>query len=166
MSKINSKRIGDKVPEFILPDQNGKLFDVTEHLGKKKLVIFFYPRDGSLSCTKEACYFRDIYDLFEEAGAEVIGISEQSVESHNHFATVNRLNYKILSDSENKVRKLFGVPSKVLGIIPGRVTYVININGEIVYIFNSQTKIQRHVDEALRIVLVLKKADRAEKIIT
>ena len=166
MSKNISIEIGDKVPEFVLPDQNGQLFDVTEHLGKKKLVIFFYPKDGSLSCTKEACYFRDINDLFEEAGAEVVGISEQSVESHYHFSTANRLNYKILSDSQNRVRKLFGVPSRAFGLIPGRVTYVINIKGELVYIFDSQTKIQRHVDEALRIVLVLKKADQAEKTIT
>ena len=159
MSKTNSLILGDKIPEFALPDQNGETFDVTDYLGKKKLVIFFYPKDGSLNCTREACYFRDIRDLFEEAGAEVIGISEQSVESHYDFARSNNLNYRILSDTNNYVRKLFGVPSKAFGLIPGRVTYVVNLKGEIVNIFDSQTKTQMHVDEALRIVLVLKKLD-------
>jgi thioredoxin-dependent peroxiredoxin len=160
LSKTNSTRLGDKVSEFALPDQNGEIFNVTEYLGKRKLVIFFYPKDGSLTCTRQACYFRDIYDLFEEAGAEVIGISEQSVESHYDFSRLNNLNYRILSDTDNVVRKLFGVPSKASDSMPGRVTYVVNLKGDVVYIFNSQTKIQRHVDEALRIVLVLKKTDQ------
>lgn len=163
MSKINQIRIGDKVPEFSLPDQNGELFDISEYQGKRKLVIFFYPRDGSLNCTRQACYFRDIYDSFEEAEAEVVGISEQSVESHFDFARQNKLNYRILSDTNNRVRELFGVPSKAFGLIPGRVTYVVNLKGEIVYIFDSQTKVQKHVDEALRILLVLKRAEHAEK---
>ena len=155
--------IGDKIPDFSLKDQNGEDFNVKDLLGRKKLVIFFYPRDGSLNCTNQACYFRDIYEFFEEAGAEVVGISEQSVESHFHFATVNRLNYHILSDPDNIVRRLFGVPSKAFGLIPGRVTYVVNLKGEVVYIFDSQTNTQKHVDEALKIVLVLKKTDHLEK---
>ncbi len=164
MSTGNSLCPGDKIPGFSLKDQSGEDFDVSNYLGKKKLVIFFYPKDGSLTCTRQACYFRDIYDLFEEAGAEVVGISEQSVESHHEFARLNNLNYRILSDANNSVRKLFGVPSKAFGLIPGRVTYVVNLKGEIVYIFDSQSKTQKHVDEALRIVLVLKKADHMEKI--
>jgi len=163
VSDTNSIKCGEKIPGFSLPDQNGELFDVEKYLGKKKLVIFFYPKDGSLTCTRQACYFRDIYDLFEDAGAEVVGISEQSVKSHKEFARVNNLNYKILSDSDNLVRKQFGVPSKALGLIPGRVTYVVNLKGEVVYIFDSQSKVQKHVDEALRIVLVLKKTDHLEE---
>ena len=88
-------------------------------LGKKKLVIFFYPQDGSLNCTREACYFRDLSDVFDEAGAVVVGISGQSVESHKQFAEQNKLNYTILSDSEGSVRKLFGVPTKIFGLVPG-----------------------------------------------
>ena len=163
MSKTIPIRIGDKTPEFTLPDQNGELFDVTEYLGKRKLVLFFYPRDGSLNCTKQACYFRDIYDSFEDAEAEVVGISEQSVESHYKFASQNKLNYRILSDANNRVRELFGVPSKAFGLIPGRVTYVVDLNGEVVYIFNSQTKVQQHVDEALRILMVLKRTEHTGK---
>jgi peroxiredoxin Q/BCP len=152
-------KIGDYVPSFSLKDQNGNLFDINTYLGKKKLVIFFYPQDGSLNCTREACYFRDISDIFEEADASIIGISSQSVESHKDFAEKNRLNYTLLSDNENTVRKLFGVPGRVFGLIPGRVTYVADRSGKVVYIFDSQTEVQRHVDEAMKICLLLKKAD-------
>jgi len=150
---------GDYIPSFSLNDQHGNLFVIDSLLGKKKLVIFFYPQDGSLNCTKEACYFRDLSDVFEEADAVVIGISGQSVESHKKFAEQNKLNYTILSDTGNEVRKLFGVPGKVLGLVPGRVTYVTDKSGKIVYIFESQTDVVRHVDEALKICLLLKRTD-------
>jgi peroxiredoxin Q/BCP len=152
-------KIGDMIPGFSLPDQNGNMFDINAYLGKKKLVIFFYPQDGSLNCTREACYFRDMYEVFEEADAMVIGISGQSVESHKDFSEKNRLQYLILSDLEGIVRKMFGVPGKIFGLIPGRVTYVADKSGKIVYIFDSQTETQRHVDEALKICLLLKKTD-------
>jgi len=151
--------VGDMIPEFSLRDQNGELFDIRSVLGIKRLVIFFYPQDGSLNCTKEACYFRDLNDLFLENDAVVLGISGQSVESHREFASNNRLPYKILSDTDNKVRKLFGVPSKFFNLIPGRVTYVIDRSGKVVYIFDSQTEVQRHADEALKIFLLLKKTN-------
>jgi thioredoxin-dependent peroxiredoxin len=152
-------QVGDMIPDFSLKDQNGNLFDIKTIRGKKKIVIFFYPQDGSLNCTKEACYFRDLADVFEEADALVVGISSQSVESHRQFAEQNKLNYTILSDSENEVRKLFGVPGKVFGLIPGRVTYVADKSGKVAHIFNSQTDAMRHVDEALKIVLLLKRSD-------
>src|SRR5512133_1972105 len=106
---------GDIIPSFILKDQDGNDFDISTLIGRKKLVIFFYPKDGSLNCTREACYFRDLSDVFEEADAVVIGISGQSVESHKEFAESNKLKYTILSDSENKARRLFGVPGRVFG---------------------------------------------------
>jgi peroxiredoxin Q/BCP len=152
-------KIGDQIPDFSLKDQDGNLLEISNYLGKKKLVIFFYPQDGSLNCTKEACYFRDLFDVFEEADAVVIGISSQSVESHKEFAEVNRLKYTLLSDCDNVVRKLFGVPGWMFGLIPGRVTYVADRSGKVVYIFDSQTKIQRHADEAMKICLLLKKTD-------
>jgi len=156
MKKI---QIGDTIPSFALKDQNGNEFDISSLLGRKKLVIFFYPQDGSLNCTREACYFRDLSDVFEEADATVIGISSQSVESHKEFAEKNRLKYTLLSDDRNIVRKLFGVPGRVFGFIPGRVTYVADRSGKVVYIFDSQTETQRHADEALKICLLLKKTD-------
>lgn len=145
------------VPDFSLPDQDGRIFDIRDVRGKKQLVIFFYPQDGSLYCTREACYFRDINDVFDENDALVIGISSQSVESHKEFAELNRLNYTLLSDSNDEVRKLFGVPSSMFGLLAGRVTYVADKTGRIVYIFNSQTKVQKHADEALKIILLLRK---------
>jgi len=153
-------KIGDIVPRFSLPDQDGRVLDIGEYLGRKKLVIFFYPQDGSLNCTREACYFRDLSEVFDEAGAVVIGISGQSVESHKNFAEKNGLTYTLLSDSKNEVRKLFGVPSKAFGFIPGRVTYVTDREGRVVFIFDSQTDTQRHADEALKICLLLKKSDQ------
>ena len=156
-------KVGDRIPDFVLKDQYGEDYDVRNHIGSKKLVLFFYPRDGSLTCTRQACYFRDIHDIFNEIGAEVVGISEQSVDSHFSFSEANNLNYRILSDPNNEVRNLFGVPYKAFGLIPGRVTYVINIKGEVTYIFNSQTKVQRHVDEALKICMVLSKQEATEQ---
>jgi peroxiredoxin Q/BCP len=127
MKKI---QIGDSIPSFALKDQNGNDFSISSFLCKKKLVIFFYPQDGSLNCTKEACYFRDLADVFDEADAIVIGISSQSVDSHKEFAEKNHLRYTLLSDNENIVRKLFGVPARAFGLIPGRVTYVADKSGK------------------------------------
>jgi peroxiredoxin Q/BCP len=152
-------KVGDIIPPFSLPDQDENLFDISIYLGKKKLVIFFYPQDGSLNCTREACYFRDLSEVFDEADAVLIGISGQSVESHKEFAERNRLKYTLLSDSENTVRKLFGVPGKFFGFVPGRVTYVADRSGKVVYVFDSQTQTQRHADEALKICLLLKRTD-------
>jgi peroxiredoxin Q/BCP len=152
-------QVGDIIPRFTLKDQDGNDFDISSWIGRKKLVIFFYPKDGSLNCTREACYFRDLREIFEEADAIIIGISSQSVESHKDFAEKNRLTYTLLSDTGNVVRKLFGVPGKVFGFIPGRVTYVTDRSGKVVYIFDSQTETQRHADEALKICLLLKRAD-------
>jgi peroxiredoxin Q/BCP len=152
-------KLGDYIPDFSLKDQDGNLLKISNYLGKKKLVIFFYPQDGSLNCTREACYFRDLSDVFDEADAIVIGISGQSVESHKEFAEQNRLKYTLLSDTGNNVRKLFGVPGRVFGLIPGRVTYVADRSGKVVYIFDSQTETQRHADEALKICLLLKRTD-------
>jgi len=149
MKKI---KIGDKIPAFTLPDQNGNNFKIDSILGKKNLVIFFYPKDDTPGCTREACYFRDQYEDFLEANAEVIGISGQSIESHKNFATKYNLNYTILSDSNNVVRKNFGVPSNMFGLVPGRVTYVINTAGEVIYMFNSQTDVTGHVDKAIEIL--------------
>ena len=148
--------LGSTVPKFELKDQNGKLFNLETVLGKKNLVIYFYPKDDSPGCTKEACSFRDQFEVFADADALIIGISAQSVESHLEFAKKHLLNFTLLSDMGNKVRKLFGVPSNFFGLIPGRVTYVINKEGKVAYLFNSQTQAEKHVDEALRILQELK----------
>jgi thioredoxin-dependent peroxiredoxin len=147
---------GSRIPEFSLPDQDGAMFDINTVLGKKKLVLFFYPKDDSPGCTKEACYFRDLFEVFTEADAVVIGISGQDVKSHKKFAEKYRLSYTLLSDNGNKIRKLFNVPTNAFGLLPGRVTYVADRNGVVVHVFNSQIQAERHVDEALKILKDLK----------
>lgn len=149
---MNNIKVGSKVPEFSLHDQNGDTFDISSVLGKKNLVIYFYPKDDTPGCTAEACSFRDQYEVFREADAEIIGISSQSVESHFNFAKKYNLNYTLLSDTEKKVRKLFGVKGDLFGLIPGRVTYVANKKGEVIFVFDSQRNAEQHVDEALAIL--------------
>jgi thioredoxin-dependent peroxiredoxin len=153
MKKIE---VGSVIPSFSLKDQNGNLFSIDSVLGKKNLVIFFYPKDDSPGCTKEACSFRDQFEVFNEADAMIIGISGQSVESHKKFAEKYRLSYTLLSDEGNKIRKIFRVPTNFLGLLPGRVTYVIDKTGKVVFIFSSQTQTQDHVENALRILKDLK----------
>jgi len=149
---MNKIKIGSSIPTFSLPDQNGNLFDINSVVGKKNLVIYFYPKDDTPGCTKEACSFRDQFEVFTNADAVIIGISGQSVESHKKFAEKYRLRFTLLSDDENKIRKRFGVPTNFLGLLPGRVTYVADKTGKVIYIFNSQTQASKHVDEALRIL--------------
>jgi peroxiredoxin Q/BCP len=149
MSKIKE---GDVIPNFKLKNQHGEQVSISDFLGEKSLVLFFYPKDDTPGCTREACSFRDHYEAFLDAGAEVIGISGQSVESHKNFAKKHNLKYHLLSDEGNQVRKLFGVPADLFGLFPGRVTYVADKTGKIIYIFNSQMQVERHVEEALKVL--------------
>jgi thioredoxin-dependent peroxiredoxin len=153
MKKIE---VGSPVPRFTLPDQNGKLFSIDSVIGKKNLVIYFYPQDDSPGCTREACYFRDELDVFLDEDAMIIGISGQSVESHKKFAEKHHLGFTLLSDKGDRVRKLFGVPVNFFGLLPGRVTYIVNKAGVVVYVFDSQTQARKHVDEAMRILKEMK----------
>jgi peroxiredoxin Q/BCP len=153
MKKIE---VGDKLPVFSLHDQNGHILESQSILGKKNLVLFFYPKDDSPGCTKEACSFRDQYEVFKGADTEVIGISGQSVDSHKRFAEKYHLTYTLLSDTGNKLRKQFGVPTNLFGLLPGRVTYIVDKNGIIIHIFNAQMEAEKHVDEAIRILKMLK----------
>ena len=147
---------GDKIPSFTLPDQNGKNFNVERLLSKKALVIYFYPRDETVGCTKQACAFRDQYQDFIDAGAEVIGISSDSEESHGRFADHHNLPFVLLSDKGGELRAKFGVPDDLLGLLPGRATYIIDKQGIIKFIFNSQIRIDKHITESLRVLYELK----------
>ncbi len=146
--KVN---VGDRAPGFTLSDQSGTMVSLKRFLGSKIIVLYFYPKDFSRGCTAEACAFRDSYDVFVEAGAQVIGISSQSVESHNKFALLNKLPFILLSDEGGKIRKLYGVPTS-FGLLPGRVTYVIDRKGIVRHIFSSQLDAKKHIEEALSIV--------------
>ena len=143
---------GSKLPSFTLPDQHGNMLDINTLIGTKNLVIYFYPKDDSPGCTREACYFRDQFEVFNSADALIIGISGQSVESHRKFAEKYHLSFTLLSDKGNKVRKMFGVPADFFGVLPGRVTYIADKTGTVVYVFDSQSQATKHVDEALRIL--------------
>ena len=140
-------KIGDKAPDFTLKASNGENVTLSQFFGKKNVVLFFYPRDEGPTCVKEAQAFRNNYETFKEKNAEVIGISAQSVESHKKFANHHNLQYLLLSDKDNRVRKLYGVAS-TLGV-PGRVTYVIDKEGIVKHIFVSQLQFTKHAKEAL-----------------
>lgn len=148
-------KAGDTAPEFSLPDQNGKTFALKNVLGKKNLVIYFYPKDETPGCTAEACAFRDQYEDFVKAGAEVVGISSDSVKSHDAFAKNRKLPFVLLSDEDGVVRKLYGVPGSMFGLMPGRVTYVVDKKGVVRHAFNSQFQATKHVDEALGVLKTL-----------
>lgn len=150
--KMKKIVVGSQVPKFELLDQNGNLFNIDSVLGKKNLVIYFYPKDDTPGCTAQACSFRDQFEVFSDADAMIIGISGQSVDSHLDFAKKYKLNFTLLSDKDNVIRKKFGVPSSFLGTVPGRVTYIVNKEGEVVYVFDSQRNATKHVDESLRII--------------
>ncbi|NCY03934.1 MAG: peroxiredoxin, partial [Planctomycetia bacterium] len=119
---------GDVAPRFTATLQDGSTFDSASLLGKKSLVLFFYPKDNTPVCTQQACAFRDAYEQFARADVEVVGVSSDSPESHRRFAAKHRLPFPIISDADSSLRKLFGVP-RALGIFPGRVTYVIDREG-------------------------------------
>jgi peroxiredoxin Q/BCP len=153
-------KVGDKALEFTLPSQMGDDVMLSEFFGKKNVVLYFYPKDETTGCTKEACTFRDNYEELTKLGAEVIGVSGQSVESHKSFASHYGLPFILLSDEGNKVRELYGVPSS-MGIIPGRVTYIIDKKGMVRHIFNSQTQAQKHVEEAKKTLLEIEKEENA-----
>ena len=155
MDKTRKIEVGSLVPDFSLYDQNGNIFQLATHLGKKNLVIYFYPKDETSGCTKEACKFRDMYEDFTDAGAEVIGISSDSRKSHSAFASKHNLQFSLLSDEDNAVRKRFGVPD-YLGFLPGRVTYIVNRQGIVKYIFNSQIQAEKHAEESIRIIRSMK----------
>jgi thioredoxin-dependent peroxiredoxin len=139
---------GTAAPDFELPDQNGKRIRLSGFRGKNPVVVYFYPKDDTSGCTVEACRFRDDFEKFQAAGAEVIGISDDSEHSHEAFVSKYKLPFTLLSDKGGSVRKLYGV-KKTLGVIPGRVTFVIDRAGVVRHTFSSQSKPAQHVEEAL-----------------
>jgi len=132
---------------------------LSEYIGKKNVVLYFYPKDETPGCINEACTFRDRYEELTSLGAEVLGVSGQNVESHKSFAAHYGLPFLLLADVGNKVRALYGVPSTI-GLIPGRVTYIIDKKGVVRHIFNSQTQTQRHIEEAKATLKELEKEEQ------
>ena len=138
---------GDRAPQIALTDQNG-VERRSDQLAGKALVLFFYPKDDTPGCTMEACAFRDSYADLKALGAEVWGVSGDDAGSHQRFASRHNLPYPLLVDRGNQLRRAFGVPA-VLGLLPGRVTYVIDADGVIRHVFNNLLDGPAHRREAL-----------------
>ncbi|HEY9737346.1 MAG TPA: peroxiredoxin [Trichocoleus sp.] len=143
--------VGDTAPDFTLTSQKGEAVALSSFRGVKSVVLYFYPKDDTPGCTVESCTFRDSYEDFQTAGAEVIGVSSDSSDSHQKFANKHNLPFTLLSDEGAQVRKLYGVPA-TLGLLPGRVTYVIDKDGVVRHVFNSQFNPKAHVQEALGVL--------------
>lgn len=144
-------RVGERAPDFTLPRADGTSFRLSEAVRRGVVVLYFYPKDETMGCVAEACAFRDQYEVFTEAGAQVVGVSADSAESHQQFAAHHRLPFVLLTDADGKVRKSYGV-GKLLGIIDGRITYVIDTRGIVRHVFSSRLQPTRHVAEALAVV--------------
>lgn len=142
---------GDEIVDFKLKDQNGIERTNTEFLGKK-IVLFFYPKDESYGCTKEACAFRDAYADFKDYDCEVIGISQGDVDSKSSFVQRNKLNFILLADEGNNLRTAFGIKPDLFGLVPGRVTFIVDREGIVQDVFNSQLNFAKHVQNALEVI--------------
>jgi peroxiredoxin Q/BCP len=160
MAKKSSVAVGDKAPEFSLPAQDGSTVNLKDFANKDTVILYFYPKDNTSVCTKEACSFRDQYSVFSEKGAVVLGVSSDSVASHKDFADAQHLPFKLLSDSNGDLRKLYGVPS-TMKMLPGRVTYVIDPSGTVRLVFNSMLDAKKHVDEALKVLDTINAAKKS-----
>ncbi|QDU63071.1 Putative peroxiredoxin bcp [Planctomycetes bacterium Pan216] len=148
--------VGDHAPDFSMTSHAGEQVALADYAGEKIVVLFFYPKDDTPVCTREACAFRDAFESFLEEGAVVIGVSSDGDESHRSFAQRHRLPFVLLADRDGALRKLFGVP-RTMGLLPGRVTYVIDPAGVVRHLFVSQFSATKHVEEAMRLVRQLSK---------
>ena len=150
-----SLRLNDKLPYFILKNQYNKEVNSKNFYGKK-LVVFFYPKDNTPGCTMEVCNFRDNYSEIKKYNSNIVGISSDSVKSHNNFSKKFNVNYDHLSDNGNKLKKLFGVTRSMFGLLPGRVTYIFNQEAILLKIINSQINIYEHLSETIKFLKKLK----------
>ncbi|WBO85771.1 peroxiredoxin [Hymenobacter yonginensis] len=151
-------QIGDQAPDFTLKTTTGDSFRLSEQRGQRAIVLYFYPKDDTPGCTAEACSFRDQYQDFQDLGAEVVGVSSDSEASHQKFTQKHRLPFPLLADAGGQVRKLYEVPRALLGLLPGRVTFVIDKEGTIRYIFNSMNRATDHVETAKKVLAELNQA--------
>jgi peroxiredoxin Q/BCP len=145
---LTELKVGDTAPNFTLLDEHGLPASLKDYLGKKVVVLYFYPKDFSPGCTAEACSFRDSYKPLQDKGAVVIGVSLDSVESHTKFSGKYTLPFTILSDRSKEVAKAYGVLG-IGGFLAKRVTFIINKDGKITHIF-PKVDVKRHSEEVLK----------------
>ncbi|MFZ0390489.1 MAG: peroxiredoxin [Calditrichia bacterium] len=136
---------GDQAPQFNLPDQEGKMHSLDDYKGQK-VVLYFYPKDDTPGCTKEACSFRDGYQQLQDAGIVILGVSYDSPESHRQFREKYNLPFNLLSDSDKTAAKAYGAYRPVAA---KRYTYLINEDGKIVHIFK-EVDVSQHAEEVLQ----------------
>ncbi|MBY8997738.1 MAG: peroxiredoxin [Candidatus Thorarchaeota archaeon] len=146
-------KVGDEAPDFESVDDTGKPFKLSEYRGKK-LVLYFYPKDFTPGCTAEACSIRDSYELFEDAGIPIFGISGGSADLHQKFRKKHNLPFNILVDEELEIAKLYDAYSRlnILGIGVKRITYLIDEDGKIEAIFGGsegmdKVRYKQHADQ-------------------
>ena len=144
--------IGSAAPDFSLLDQRGKLQTLSKILKTKAVVLYFYPKDETYGCTKEACAFRDSHEVFTDMGAVVIGVSADDVASHARFQKRHELPFLLLSDPDKRVHKLYGVDKGFLGLLAARVTFVIDRQGTIRESFDSLVNFEGHVAKSIAIL--------------
>ena len=144
-------QVGQPAPDFTLTTTSGAPFRLADQRGRH-VVLYFYPKDDTPGCTTQACSFRDQYEDFKDLGAEVVGISSDSENSHQKFTQKHRLPFELLADTEGRVRKLYEVPRALLGLLPGRVTFIIDKEGIIRHIFNSLSGATDHVRTAKEVL--------------
>ena len=150
-----SLSIGDPLPEFTLKDQNGEDFNSVDGITGQPLVLFFYPKDFTPGCTREVCDFRDQYEEFTDLGAQVIGISSDSTNSHAKFAAKYGLPFTLLSDPRAKIRKRFGIKNSLFNLLPGRETFIFDRQGRLVHHYRNSMA-TNHMKQALTAVQKLK----------
>ena len=144
---------GDKAPDFELPDQEGHPRKLSDLLAKGPVVLFFYPAAMTAGCTKESCHFRDLSAEFAAVGAQIVGISKDTVDKQQQFATKHSFGYPLLSDTDRSVAIAFGLKRGLLGMSPvQRATFVINTDGTIRDVIKSEVKMDVHADKALEVL--------------
>lgn len=151
---MNDLKIGNKVPNFKLYNQDGELINMSDYIGVKALVLYFYPKNFTPGCTAQACSFRDQYQVFSDLGATVFGISNDSIKSHLRFNKKHKLPFDTLADEKGKVRNLYGVQPDLFGLIPGRETFIIDTSGKLILRFHS-IRATTHIPKAIKILKTL-----------
>ena len=143
-------KIGDVFPNFKLKDENVEEFNLEKDITNSFLALYFYPKDETPGCTKQACYFKDFYEDFKTFDCEIIGVSSDDKNSHEKFKNNYSLPFKLLSDENSKLRKQLELPKYFFGLSPGRITFLINKNKEILFIHRSSLNMKSHINSVLK----------------
>jgi peroxiredoxin Q/BCP len=138
-------KVGDKAPLVEGKDQDGKEWKLSDNVGKKIVLLYFYPKDDTPGCTTEACGFRDSIEALKADNVEVIGVSFDSGESHQKFISKYKLNFPLIADTDGKIADTYGVRMKSMAMA-NRVSFLIGLDGKIVHITNSGNP-EKHLTE-------------------